>query len=61
MESVIGVGLLFGIPFAVFIWANWKQEQRDRERDQRADGPERRRGSHDSHWGGMGRPGGRGR
>ncbi|MFP4511739.1 MAG: hypothetical protein ACLFRV_02195 [Acidimicrobiales bacterium] len=53
MGDILGVVLLLGIPFAIFVFVSWKQQERDR--DNGSDHP--RGGSHDSHWGGMGRPG----
>lgn len=58
MGDVIRVAALFGIPFAIFIWANWRREQREREHqrgpDAKHEPPDRYRRS---YWGSMGRPG----
>ena len=58
MGDVIGVVVLLGVPFVVFIWAQWRREERDRKRQRNerpSEGPTQ--DSKDSYWGGMGRPG----
>lgn len=55
MSTYIGVALLLGIPFAIFIAASWRQEERDRDR--RNNRPPGSGDQPDSYWGGMGRPG----
>lgn len=57
MGDVIGVAVLLGVPFAVFIWSQWRREERDRKRQNRERSPQNPTGSKDSYWGGMGRPG----
>lgn len=52
--DVIGIVVLLGAPLAVFIRAQWRRDERDRERRGEQDPPGR---SKDSYWGGMGRPG----
>lgn len=57
MGDVFGVALLLGVPFAVFVWTQWRREERDRKRQSEGRSPESSTGSKDSYWGGMGRPG----
>lgn len=58
MGDVIGVAVLLGVPFGIFIWAQWRREERDRGRQRNERSPERpAQDSKDSFWGGMGRPG----
>lgn len=56
MGDILGIAALVGLPFAIFIYASWRRDQRDREREVKSDPS---RGDTRSYWGGMGRPGGR--
>lgn len=58
MGDVIGMAVLLGVPIGVFIWRQWTREERERNREREERPPDRpAKGSKDSYWGGMGRPG----
>lgn len=58
MGDVIGVVVVLGLPFVLFVWSRWRHEEAERRR--RTEDPTGRDPSEpgkDSYWGGMGRPG----
>lgn len=59
MGDILGIAALLGVPFAIFIYASWRRDQRDRERYRKGQvKSDPSRGDAGPYWDGMGRPGG---